>query len=116
MCNKRCKERSRELSEENPFADVDAAWLAMSDDQMFEAVRSDDKDHFTYEEFLKQSVWEDSSDVRELFDRFDRNKDGVITVDEMREPEEEGNPNQSENPAQRPVSTATVTAERRDEL
>lgn len=70
ICRKRCKERSRELGEENPFADVDAAWLAMSDDQMFDAVRSDGQDHFTYEQFLKQRAWENSSDARDFFDRY----------------------------------------------
>jgi hypothetical protein len=55
------------MGDENPFTEVESTWLAMSDRQMFEAVRSDDNDHFTYE-YLKQRDWEDNSDAREFFD------------------------------------------------
>jgi hypothetical protein len=70
MCRTRCKERSREMGDDNPFTEVESTWLAMSDEQIFKAVRSDDNDHFTYEEFLKQRGWEDSSDAQEFFDRY----------------------------------------------
>jgi Ca2+-binding EF-hand superfamily protein len=48
--------------------------------------------------------------------RFDRNKDGVITLEEMREPENEEIPDQTDNPAQRPISIVAVTEEGKDEL
>ncbi|CZT52850.1 uncharacterized protein RSE6_14234 [Rhynchosporium secalis] len=120
LCRKRCKERSRgfDQPEENFFGakdrDTDEAWLAMSDEEMFAAVRSDDNNHFTYTEFLQQRVWNDSDDAKEFFDRFDVNKDGVITIDEMREPDEGEDPNQ--RPDQRPVLTETGSTEKRDEL
>jgi hypothetical protein len=68
MYIKRCKERNREL-DELLGGDIATEWLSMSDEEIFNTVVTDDKDHFTFE-FLKQRGWENNEASQEFFDRY----------------------------------------------
>ncbi|KAF6807055.1 hypothetical protein CMUS01_14219 [Colletotrichum musicola] len=55
-----------------------------ADKSQFLEVDTDGKGHFTYDEFLAYAGYDDDDDLRVYFAKFDKNSDGVITIDEMR--------------------------------
>ena len=56
-----------------------------TDEDMFNEVDINGIGHFAYPEFLVRTGWEDSEASKKHFAKFDRNGDGVITIEEMRE-------------------------------
>jgi hypothetical protein len=66
-CKRHCTNRALEVDPANPF-NADPEWSAKTDEGMFDTV-SGDKDHFTYEEFLKHKGWDDEVGARLFFDR-----------------------------------------------
>ncbi|KAF7196213.1 hypothetical protein HII31_02280 [Pseudocercospora fuligena] len=82
-----CKKNKRDVTP-NPalgyFITGRHAAAEKTDEQMHSEADIRGVGHFNYTEFLKFEGLEDSVGMKKHFDEFDRNGDGVITVDEMR--------------------------------
>ncbi|KAH8696841.1 hypothetical protein GQ44DRAFT_832434 [Phaeosphaeriaceae sp. PMI808] len=69
----------------NAPAESQASLFSSSiDEQLFQGTDQEKKGYFTYEQFLAAMEWKDTEDSKSHFQTFDRNGDGKITPDEMR--------------------------------
>ncbi|KAF2270344.1 hypothetical protein CC78DRAFT_538896 [Lojkania enalia] len=79
-CTHRCKSK-RAVEEDLTLC---SNGTTASDEEMFRAVDVNGVGYFTYEQFLAyENVTHDES-AKSRFNEYDRNGDGVITLDEMR--------------------------------